>query len=221
MAQPSIVVCAFGFQFSSEPSAAFVQLTHARIAARALQILLIDHDHRLIEHIVQLVFIEYRSHNLSVPQHDYDVEESSKKSVIEPAGSPISSVVRCGHGHVAQRPYSQMSASDPSIKPYAGRVITEYAEKLVTRRRPLVDGLANQQVVLDEHRLSTFDQDPESPRLSLARARGAAHSNEGRLEASAWMSPTTCNVSIEATICDAHLDGHESRCTRSQRMCPD
>ena len=68
MAQPSIVVCAFGLQFSSEPRAAFVQLTHTRIAARALQIPLVDHDHRLVEHIVQLVPIERRSHDISVPQ---------------------------------------------------------------------------------------------------------------------------------------------------------
>lgn len=44
------------------------QLVHARIAARALQLLLVDHDHRLIEHIVQLVLIEGCSHRLSVAQ---------------------------------------------------------------------------------------------------------------------------------------------------------
>jgi len=68
VAQPSIVVCAFGLKFSPELRATFVQLTHTRITARALQIALIDHDHGLIEHIVQLVLVERCSHRVSLPQ---------------------------------------------------------------------------------------------------------------------------------------------------------
>ena len=41
---------------------------HPRILARALQILLVDHDHRLVEHVVQLVLVERCSHGLSVAQ---------------------------------------------------------------------------------------------------------------------------------------------------------
>ena len=82
------------------------------------------------------------------------------------------------------------ATSDPGIEPCAGRSITEYAEKLTTRC-PLVDGSANQQVVLDEHRFITFDQDSESPRLGLARAgrkRGAqdGHEGHGRPLLPAW-----------------------------------
>jgi hypothetical protein len=70
MAHPSAVVSAFGFQLDQQLVGALVKRPHARIAARALQILLIDHDHRFIERVVQLVLVERRSHDLSVPQRD-------------------------------------------------------------------------------------------------------------------------------------------------------
>lgn len=59
---------AFGLQFRHQSPALLKQFMHARITARALQLLLIDHDHRLVEHVVQLVSVERRGHALSVPQ---------------------------------------------------------------------------------------------------------------------------------------------------------
>ncbi len=43
------VVGAFGFQLDQQLVRALMERTHARIAERALQILLVDHNHRLVE----------------------------------------------------------------------------------------------------------------------------------------------------------------------------
>jgi hypothetical protein len=52
-----------------------VKGAHPRILARALQVLLVDHDHRLVEHVVQLVLVERCDHNLSVAQRQREVRE--------------------------------------------------------------------------------------------------------------------------------------------------
>jgi transposase len=80
---------------------------HTRIAARALQFPLVDHDHCLIEHVVQLVLVERCRHDLSVPQQTGTA--SARMAGCQPAhqadaprprslGSGLALQYRLGHG---------------------------------------------------------------------------------------------------------------------------
>lgn len=70
MAALSIVVRAFGFQFSHQLIGALMKRAHPRIFPGALKRVLLDHDDRLIEHVVQLVLVERCGHDRSVAQRD-------------------------------------------------------------------------------------------------------------------------------------------------------
>lgn len=61
----SAVVSAFGLQFGPQLGGALEERTRARIAPRAFQIPLVNHDHRLLKHVVHLVIVA-RSHRASV-----------------------------------------------------------------------------------------------------------------------------------------------------------
>jgi hypothetical protein len=63
----SAVVSAFGFQLSVQLGAALEERVHAGIAQRALEIPLVNHDQRLLKHILHLVLVA-RSHRASVPR---------------------------------------------------------------------------------------------------------------------------------------------------------
>lgn len=74
MAALSIVVRAFGFQFSHQLIGALMKRAHPRIFPGALKRVLVDHDDRLVEHIVQLVLVECCGHRLSVAQRGPQVD---------------------------------------------------------------------------------------------------------------------------------------------------
>lgn len=65
---PRLEVRAFGLQLIDQRSATSEQLADPRIAAGALELLLVYDDHRLLKRVVQLVPIERAGHSLSVPQ---------------------------------------------------------------------------------------------------------------------------------------------------------
>jgi hypothetical protein len=76
---------------------------HMWIAARSLQLVLIDHDHRFIERFVQLVLVERCSHRVSVPQYHgptYRVVAPGVRATSE----KVERTVRCANPVIVQAP---------------------------------------------------------------------------------------------------------------------